>query len=282
MKKKFILFSIASFLFSITLMDVENNKVSATPVNANDSNISNNQITDTKTSYASKCNSFTQNNNSYSKLDNLNSETDHNISDYKIITKTYTKNNINITYPQLTDIKDSNKLNSINKDLEDIALSPLKLYDLGDSESNSNPYVEVNYEIKYQGKDFISVVYTGYLNNGVSAHPTNLFYTANIDLNKGSVVRLSDYYDITKAITKIKNSDYTNISDNKELLAAQNDYIAKMEISTLEKLIKEADFYRKDGDIHPVETFSYRDGANTYISIGTIHALGDHAEFKLN
>jgi hypothetical protein len=202
-----------------------------------------------------------------------------NNNNYEITEETYTKKNIKITYPQIKNLTDLKKCDSINKKLKDQALAVIDYYDL----SNTNAILNVSYDVELQNSDILSIVYKGYFNSGSAAYPLSVFYTSNIDIKEDKNIRLKDYSNVNEVFNKLRESDVeSNISATQELAKAQTEYLSTIDDSTLKNMIIDADFSEKKGNIQFPEAFSYKKGNNIIIVIPVPHAIGDYAEFVVN
>lgn len=203
--------------------------------------------------------------------------------EYTIVNKIYSKNNVKITYPQIKDFSDISKLNLINKDLEEGALSILSMYDKDDP-NLSELTMEINYEVKLKNNKYISIVYSGYSNvNGVAYSPS-IFYTTNIDLKNGTIIKLVDYANVDNIVKKLKDQNSVKVlSGEKELKEAQMSALINMDNTELLSTLKDSDFHMENGKLALSEkgAYSYMDGDNVVISLQLNHALGDHGEFSV-
>lgn len=202
---------------------------------------------------------------------------------YEIVSKTYNKNNVKINYPQIKNLHDREKLNSINKNLAEEALSILDRYTKDDSNLN-NVTLEVNYEVKLKNDKYLSIAYEGYSNVEGAAYPTSVFYTTNIDMEKGSRIRLSDYANINDIVIKLKDPHNINVlSKEKDLVELQRNVLVNMDNAELLTILEDADFYKANGKMEMPEigAYSYMDEDDIVISLPVNHAIGDHAEFAV-
>ncbi|MFT8348943.1 DUF4163 domain-containing protein [Clostridium saccharoperbutylacetonicum] len=267
MKLIYTILSILALL--VTLTGCSNQKISdnareqdSTTITTADSNTDiNEKSTDAK--------NFTTTNSG--KVENNNN--------YEITEETYTKKNIKITYPQIKNLTDLKKLDSINKKLKDQALAVIDYYDL----SNTNAILNVSYDVELQNSDILSIVYKGYFNSGSAAYPISVFYTSNIHIKEDKNIRLKDYSNVNEVLKKLRESDVeSNISATQELAKAQTEYLSTIDDSTLKNMIIDADFSEKKGNIQFPEAFSYKKGNNIIIGIPVPHAIGDYAEFVVD
>ncbi|WP_026887053.1 PdaC/SigV domain-containing protein [Clostridium beijerinckii] len=200
---------------------------------------------------------------------------------YEIVDKVYSKNLVKINYPQIKNYADSAKLDSINNDLKNEALSILNIYvENGTNINDIN--MEVNYKVKTKNDKYISIVFNGLINIKGTAYPTSIFYTVNVDLEKGSTVGLSDYANIQDILKKLKKlDDVKMLSENDKLVEVQKSAIKSISDDELLSILEDADFHKKDGviEIPKKGAYSYMEDNKIVISIPMIHAIGDHAEF---
>ncbi len=200
---------------------------------------------------------------------------------YEIIDEVYSKNYVKINYPQIKDYADSAKVNYINKDLKDAALSILNIY-VGNGTNINDINMNVDYEVKTKNNKYISIVFNGLVNIKGTAYPTSIFYTVNVELEKGSTIGLSNYINIQDILKKLKKlDDVKMLSENDKLIEAQKSVIKNISDDELLSILEDADFHKKDGviEIPKKGGYSYMEDNKIVISIPMIHAIGDHAEF---
>lgn len=194
-----------------------------------------------------------------------------NISDkgqYDITMETYTDKNIKINYPQISNLNDNEKQIRINEMIKSQALDVLENYNDGISDLN----LEMDYEIKYQGKDILSIQYIGLSATKGAAYPINEYNTANIDLKNEQLLKLSDVVTINETfVEKFNTGKYVayNNSLNLESEGALIDALHNFDNNSLiESLNKETTnfYYTKDSLI---------------VSIELPHVLGDHMEMEM-
>ncbi len=204
-------------------------------------------------------------------------------NEYELVSKNYNKNNVKINYPEIKKFNDDKKLKSINKYLKESALKVLDDY------IKENPNLEavnlnVNYDVKFKNEKYISIVYEGEVNVNGTAYPSSIFYTTNVDLESGNIIRLSDYSNVNDILNKLKDpKNIKVIAENDELAAAQKDFILNIGNDNLINMVKNADFHEVNTKIESPKDgiYSYFDKDGVVISLQVNHAIGDHAEFKL-
>lgn len=191
---------------------------------------------------------------------------------YKIVSETYDNNKgTKISYPQISDLNDAEKQKELNEIIKNEALKGNNYYKDVDGEVT----IDINYKIVCQEPELLSIIYSGVGNVSGAAHPSNLFYTTNLDITNRKNLRLNDIVNI--------NDDFVNMLINGSFKAVNSEYEAeyKSEINMLtledwKKRLLAADPSDKMGS-----EFSYMTKDSLGISIGVMHALGDHTEFEI-
>jgi len=198
-----------------------------------------------------------------------NSQNNETVSDanifYKINSDTYRytlqENDVVIKYPVLN----SNEidLRYVNELIKEKAISVFN------TDEEYEQYIDIDYEIAFYNNEFISIIFKGLANTNLSAHPTNIFYTLNIDIEKGSIIKLTDIYKIDRNFIEIY------ISELKKQNLDVVEYLESYTDENLEEMFHNADM-ENDG------IFSYFTESSIGISLPTIYALGDHFEMEIN
>ncbi|MGL4107176.1 hypothetical protein [Clostridium sp. LP20] len=199
---------------------------------------------------------------------------DNKVEKYKVISKKYEKKMIRISYPMISGLGDKDKEYRINKLIEDNAL---KIIDFYGKEKSID--IKIAYEVKLQNSETLSIVYSGVGNVPNTAYPTNHFYTTNIDIVNGRVLKLSDLVQVDESLVSMLKSDaFILISDG----GITKEVINNMYNNILLDSLKNADEIDKIGTIEQPDTFSYLTEDSLGISIGVSHAAGDHLEFEVD
>lgn len=191
---------------------------------------------------------------------------------YKIVSETYdNKKGTKISYPQISDLSDGEKQKELNEIIKNEALKGNNYYKDVDGEVT----IDIKYKIVCQEPELLSIIYSGVGNVSGAAHPSNLFYTTNLDIVNKKDLRLNDIVNI--------NDDFVKMLINGSFKAVNSEYEAeyKSEINMVtpddwKKNLLVADPSDKMGS-----EFSYMTKDSLIISIGVMHALGDHAEFEI-
>lgn len=198
---------------------------------------------------------------------------------YQLNSNVYKNQNITINYPQITGLGDSNKQSVINELIKNDVVSYVNKNIAGDSN------LTLNYIVKLQASDLLSIQYSGVASRSNSAHPSNIFYTTNIDVKNGKKPRLSDFVQVNQDLVKaFKKGQYVNFQSRyskeqqAEIVKYVNDNISA---NNLIKYFNEADSLDIE-NVNTSSTFSYLTKDSIVISVNVPHALGDHAEFSIN
>lgn len=163
-----------------------------------------------------------------------------------------------INYPQVENKNDKEEIKTLNKIIEDEALSILDNYDINDISS-----LEIDYEISFWNKKIISIKYYGLGNAKKSVYPNNIFYTTNIDIENLTILKLSDVVDIDETfLGKFQGDDFSAVRSE------QIGLLEDLSIEELNKKLLSNNFYLNESKLG--------------ISIEVIHVLGDHAEYEID
>ncbi|MCX7746132.1 MAG: DUF4163 domain-containing protein [Clostridia bacterium] len=260
LKKNYIAALVISFALVFTSCSTGNNSLPS-----NDNNI------DTKTSETTAPASGDKKSDNLSDkkqndLDNSKSRT------YKIAKESYEDKKIKINYPQIANSGDSSKEKTVNEVIRNEALKGLNYYKGEENELT----LEIDYDIKWKGENLLSIAYSGIGNIQGAAHPNNLFYTTNININKGETVRLKELVNIDESFAeKFIAGKFTALNPEQK---------PALDTFTKDDLMKEfnkADALDHIGTENHSDTFSYLTKDSLGISIGVAQAAGSHAEFEI-
>lgn len=201
----------------------------------------------------------------------------YNNINYEVTELNYTKSDeilkYDITFPQISGLSDNDKQKKINSILEEEALKVLKYYE--------NPYGSVeliiDYKVVLKKENILSIQYSGVGSVSNAAHPNNLFFTTNINLETGERIRLKDVVNIDEEFAdKFLNGEF------KALWPEQSETLQHYTNERIQKNFMEADSLDNIGTEKQSDVFSYFTQDSLGISIGVAHAIGDHAEFEIN
>ena len=205
---------------------------------------------------------------STSSSDNENNDLDK----YEINSCTYCENDINITYPYITGLNNSEIVETINQLLKDAAYAEYSAYNY----NSDNLFLEITYDITWSGDNLLSVMYNGNVYHNNAAYPRILLYSINIDISSGNnlqlknIVRIDD--DFVNAFKNIDiSSDELTISNYEFIL---NEY-------TDDELI---DFFNESDSAYENSPLIYsyftQDALNLIIDV--YHMAGDNFSVEIN
>ena len=198
-----------------------------------------------------------------------NSENTPRLNRYDLKENIYINNDIKIKYPQIVNLTDKEKQEGINKLIKDKAISA---YDdtLNNLEKGSTYEVDGSYDIKLANDKILSIAYDSFNNVTPSAHPFNMFYTTNINIETGKELTINDFisnFD-EKFINELKHARYVGSIDKiyeKQLFDEIFSYYSNND--ELIKAVKAAPFYIN--------------GDSIGISLPASHVFGDYANLEI-
>ncbi|MGN0987936.1 MAG: hypothetical protein ACI4OO_08895 [Otoolea sp.] len=184
---------------------------------------------------------------------------------------TYSSGKVKIEYPSVVNMEDTEKAKAIDELLKANALAVIKALELDESRDS----VEITCQVMSADRNRITVVYKGSCMPEGGAHPTNLFYTSTVDVQKVENIRLSRLADPYTMAGYVLSDDCQfpfaeGDAHRKELMEWKN----TLTLEQYTEMFENADF--PIGDTFP-ESFSYEYEGNIYFSIPVSHALGDYA-----
>lgn len=205
---------------------------------------------------------------------------------YSIAKATYIVKNIKISYPQISNMKDLTKQRKINEIIRQDALAEVKYHDDLSKElfEEADYFVEKNYKITWMGPNLLSVQYSGYFNQIGTAHPTNTFSTININVSKGTKIKLREFLTLDQRFVEIfrKAKYQTKFRPSQEEKVKLDEAIkGELNMFSINEWIdyfKKADNLAEDNE---AAIFSYFTKDSLGVSIQVAHAIGDHVEFEL-
>ncbi len=215
------------------------------------------------------------NRNSGLKQNNENSaafDSSNNLG-YVIENESYKKEGVSIKYPQINKLGDDVKQSEINEMIKSEAFTVTDLYEDTDVST-----IEIDFKITWKSKNLISIQYYASGFSKGAAYPVDLLYTINIDISKGSKLRLKDYINIDNNFVdkfrkyKVKDPDINQASEG------AFEYI--LDTYSVDDLLKYFDGADSSYN-NSAFTFSYFTKDSLGISIEVPNAVGDHTEIEL-
>ncbi|WP_270180959.1 hypothetical protein [Alkalihalobacillus sp. CinArs1] len=191
---------------------------------------------------------------------------------YTLKEEVYTENGVTISYPQLTNASDSAKQDEVNDLLFNEAYKVMNFYD-----GTEGLTLEVDYAVSYESPYFLSVQYagTGYVEG--AAHPNNLFYTTNIDLENMQQIRLKDVINADESFIELFKTDAF-----KPVNPHHKEFEKELKENATVTDLQNADSLDGIGTDQHSETFTYFTESSMGINFGASHAVGGHAAFEIN
>lgn len=197
---------------------------------------------------------------------NSNALKNSNNTIYAITKSNYNDNNVKIDYPQFTNLNNKNNQDLVNNIIKNEALKALKYY----PDQKNKVSLNIKYQVKWQSKDLLSIVYSGDGYVDSAPHPNNLFFTTNIDMNNLSKIKITD-------AIKIDMNFINNLKKlNSQFASALKDFTD----SDLLKEFTNADSLDNIGTETQSDMFCYFTKDSLGISIGVSSSEGDHKEFE--
>lgn len=192
-------------------------------------------------------------------------------ADYEISPEKYTDRDIVVKYPQITQLSDSDKQQKINQIIKTEALQMLSRYSADELDKLS---INIDYIIKYQSEDLLSVTYVGQRYLQGTPYPVRVFFSTNIDIREGRKVRLPDVAVIDAGfVEKVQQGNFIAISP---------DITIKMLRLTDDKIIRA---FSAADSIDEVENkagaYSYFTNESLGVGLSVAHVLGDQVLFEM-
>lgn len=211
------------------------------------------------------------NNNSGLIMENVTNinqlEFSQDTSSYDLSSEAYTYNDrITVRYPQIININNHDKQMDLNKMIKERAYGYLDNYTTEEMETFT---LDINYNVTLKSEQFLSIQFSGYTFDEGAAHPNDIFYTINIDMNKSIALQLKDMVDIDEEfVAKFKEGELqSTISEQKGILNERSD-------DEWIRLLKDADS-RQSG------ISSYLTNRSLGISVEVPFVVGNHAELEI-
>ena len=188
--------------------------------------------------------------------------------------ETYSSGGVSIEYPSVTGMNSSEGEAAVNELLKSNALSIIQAQGI-DEDADT---LSVTCEILSADRQQLTAIYTGELTADGAAHPTAIFYTNTVDMDKAVDIGFSTYAEPSTMAGYVMSEGCQFDGLDGETEKAVREYIAGQSMDYFTELFRGADFPLK-GDTFP-ESFSYETEGDIFFSIPVPHALGDYAIVK--
>lgn len=217
------------------------------------------------------------------ETNNISYSGNYEISDVK-----YFKDGIEAYYPQITagDIEEKMLLwneiikKDFNKIIQIYSFQPFpELEPTPTHKEDMVVLLFMDYITKVKDENFLSIYYTARYSSKYSAHPSELVYTTNIDLDRDKKVLLKDIVTINQDfINSFRQWKFkTYEEDNMELNEAIEVYFEGLSDEELLQGFMNADQISAN---NTWGVYSYITPDKLGISISVPHVIGDHVEFE--
>ena len=173
-----------------------------------------------------------------------------------------------IEYAVLSNLRDPKMEDAVNALIKEKALQVLTDYQIDPAADT----LSVKCTVVSLDKNKAVLTYEGSLMVNGAAHPSDLFYTTTVDLNKGTLQGLSDYADAYTMAGYILSDDCVlkKPADSKEAL----EYLKTQDLNAMWEILK-CDFTAENLEGFP-QSFSYENQGVIYMAVPVPHALGDY------
>lgn len=216
-----------------------------------------------------------------SQEDNASDSSQESASKFSLKTtmKSATENNVTVEYPEISNMKDTEKQKQVNAVLKGNALAAAHAYEVKDGQT-----LALKASIESANLKRITVTYKGEIKGAGASDTTRVFFSNAIDLETANNLRLSDYTDAYTVAGYIASGDYKLESTSGADENAIRAYINASDKTTdyYFKKLSGADFSGgysdAESDAAPSwpEYFSYEKQGAIYISIPVSKELGGY------
>ena len=176
-----------------------------------------------------------------------------------------------IEYAVLSNLRDPKMEDAVNALIKEKALQVLTDYQVDPAADT----LSVKCTVVSLDKNKAVLTYEGSLMVNGAAHPSDLFYTTTVDLNKGTLQGLSDYADAYTMAGYVLSDDVKFSGISSDVEAQVLSYRSSMDLDSLTAVFNSADFPLSSETQWP-ESFSYEKQGTIYFSLPVPHALGDY------
>ncbi|MDF2543280.1 MAG: hypothetical protein K0S47_2998 [Herbinix sp.] len=198
----------------------------------------------------------------------------------------YKEDGVEAYYPQIHAGLPESKKTKLNKILKDDFDNILKIYafdpypELNQPKNGTPRYsLKINYIVKLVNEHFISILYNVDFNTAFAAHPSEMIYTTNLNLDTEERLRLPDMIPINKAfVNEFRTWPFITFEEgNQELNNAIKDYLSNITEEELIQGFKQSDLINSENSWG---IYSYLTADKLGVSLAVPHYIGDHVEFE--
>ncbi len=180
------------------------------------------------------------------------------ISDQENLNK---ENLLGILYPYIVCETPVDKYSIINQTIIDEIVKHCSM-------SSEECSYEIDYEIKYQGMDYLSILFYGMQIPVGAAHPSDISWGVTFSMETAQLLKVTDFIELSDMQEKINNKEYVQVRG--------------INIEGYEEIVGEEDWFQKYEEL----SLNYEDQNHNYdfyltheklgILFGVSHAIGDY------
>ncbi|WP_066869599.1 hypothetical protein [Clostridium mediterraneense] len=167
-----------------------------------------------------------------------------------------------IPYPTFNNINNKDKVN-------EVVLNYVKKLD-SLYNSNGEATLNINYQIMFQNNKYISIYFSGDINSPTAAYPSKFRSTLNINIEKGSLMRLNEIANINEKFIDILNKAVESKFQSLGVQAPDN-----LKLENLNSLLQQTDSSSTS------EAQSYFTSNEVVLILSVPHAIGDYIEINI-
>ena len=188
--------------------------------------------------------------------------------------ETYSSGGVSIEYPSVTGMNSSEGEEAVNELLKSNALSIIQAQGI-DEDADT---LSVTCEILSADRQQLTAIYTGEVTAEGAAHPTAIFYTNTVDMDKAVDIGFSTYAEPSTMAGYVMSEgcQFDGLDGGRRRRPSGNTSPASP--WTISRSCSAALTSPQGG--HLPESFSYETEGDIFFSIPVPHALGDYAIVK--
>lgn len=207
---------------------------------------------------------------------------------FDFITETYINKNVKIKYPQITGFSNANKQDEINDLIKNDILNDYKkdvinaaqiAYSSNYQEAEASLIEDVNYDIKLNSSNVLSILYTKAGNLPQSMHPNTSLHSVNINIENGAMLKFKDIININYSFVEKLKCGKDKIWKAKSLIEDGYNNDISMEINNSFSIEHDKDLIEQYSE----EDYCFYFTKERFVMNHTVsHAAGDYATMEIN
>ena len=192
-------------------------------------------------------------------------------SGYSIVEEVYSEKSISIHYPHIAGLEDEKIQSIVNTAIATDALRILQEYSAQEQQDLS---LNLTYEIKWQSRELLSIVFSGQRYLKGTPYPVKLFFTTNLLLRDGSRSRLKD-------VVTVDEQFVHTVRSGKLAAVSPELTLDTLRLST-DRLLRAFSSADLPPEQNSGSVYTYFTDTGLGLSVGVIHAMGDYVVLKVN